>query len=112
MVTFDLNKLREQIKQLKSLPNLKEVVALRKRLNKELDRIKKKEVVVAPVITAPAESANIRRSKSLKKHFRYLRLIRNNFPDLKFSDIRKQFSKRRQGFDSDIPDAVWQNPSP
>ncbi len=38
MVSFDLDKLREHLENLKLLPNFKEVVALRKRLTKELEK--------------------------------------------------------------------------
>ena len=111
MVSFNLDKLREQLDNLKALPNIKEVVALRKRLAKELEKAtpKIKKEVVAPV---PTVSRNQKISLGLKKHFRYLRLIRDNFPDLTFSQLRKEFSRRRGELESEIPDAVWENPSP
>jgi len=110
MVSFDLDKLREQLENLKLLPNIKEVVALRKRLTKELEKaIPKIKKVVAP---APAIVRGEKISSGLKKHFRYLRLIRDTFPDLTFGQLRKEFSRRRKGLETDIPDAVWQNPSP
>ena len=111
MVSFDLDKLKEHLENLKLLPNIKEVVALRKRLVKELEKSipKIKKEVVAPTQTV-LRGQKI--SSGLKKHFRYLRLIRNNFPDLTFAQLRKEFSRRRKGIETDIPDAVWQNPSP
>ena len=111
MVSFNLDKLREQLENLKALPNIKEVVALRKRLAKELEKVtpKIKKEAVAP---APPVARNQKISLGLKKHFRYLRLIRDNFPDLTFAQLRKEFSRRRKGLESEIPDAVWQNPSP
>lgn len=111
MVSFNLDKLKEQLENLKQLPNIKEVVALRKRLSKELEKAipKIKKEVVAPITTV---SRGQKISSGLKKHFRYLRLIRDNFPDLTFAQIRKEFSRRRKGIETDIPDAVWQNPSP
>ncbi len=110
MVSFDLDKLKEQLENLKSFPNIKEVVALRKRLKKEIEKtIPKIKVVVTPT---PTVSRNQKISLGLKKHFRYLRLIRDNFPDLTFAQLRKEFSRRRKGLESEIPDAVWQNPSP
>jgi len=89
MVSFNLDKLKEQLENLKQLPNIKEVVA-----------------------PTPTVTKGEKISVALKKHFRYLRLIRDNFPDLTFTQIRKEFSRRRKGLESDIPDAVWQNPSP
>ncbi len=111
MVSFNLDKLKEQLENLKQLPNIKEVIALRKRLSKELEKAipKIKKEVVAPI---PTVSRGQKISFGLKKHFRYLRLIRDNFPDLTFAQIRKEFSRRRKGIETDIPDAVWQNPSP
>ncbi len=111
MVSFDLDKLREQLENLKVLPNIKEVVALRKRITRELEKSipKIKKEAVAPIPTA-TRGAKI--SSGLKKHFQYLRLIRDNFPDLTFGQLRKEFSRRRKGLETDIPDAVWQNPSP
>ena len=111
MVSFNLDKLKEQLDNLKSLPNIKEVVALRKRLKKELEKTVPK-IKAVKVITIPTKTRNEKISLGLKKHFRYLRLIRNNFPDLTFAQLRKEFSRRRKGLESEIPDAVWQNPSP
>jgi len=110
MVSFNLDKLKEQLDNLKSLPNIKEVVALRKRLRKELQKSIPKEKPIKVIV--PTKTRNEKISLGLKKHFRYLRLIRNNFPDLTFAQLRKEFSRRRKGLESEIPDAVWQNPSP
>ncbi len=109
MVSFNLDKLREQLENLKQLPNIKEVVALRKRLQKEQKRITKP---VAPKITIPKVDVNVKRSNKLQRYCRYVKLIRDNFPNLKTNKIRKQLKQRQQGQEVDIPDAVWQNPSP
>lgn len=101
------DKLIKRLDALKLFPNNNEVRILRSRAQKALDRLEKQiEVTVAP---EPKVST---RSSSLKKHHRYIRLIRDNFPDLKYSDIRRQFGKRKRGQEVSIPDAVWQNPSP
>ena len=109
MVSFNLDKLREQLENLKQLPNIKEVVALRKRLQKEQKRITKP---VTPKITIPEVDANVKRSTKLQRYWRYVKLIRDNFPNLKTNVIRKQLKERQQGQKVEIPDAVWQNPSP
>ena len=109
MVSFNLDKLKEQLENLKQLPNIKEVVALRKRLQKEQKRITKP---VTPKITIPKVDANVKRSTKLQRYWRYVKLIRDNFPNLKTNEIRNQLKERQQGQEVDIPDAVWQNPSP
>ena len=112
MVSFDVNKLREQLDSLRRLPRIKEVVALRKRLQKELDKITRKDVVIeAPVIDV-ATTANKKRSGKLRRYHNYIRQIRNNFPNLTYTEIRKEFTQRKQRQKVSISDAVWQNPSP
>jgi predicted nuclease with TOPRIM domain len=58
------------------------------------------------------EDADEARSEGMKKYHRYIRLIHDNFPDIPYQRIRKEFSKRKRGRKSSIPDVVWQNPSP
>ena len=112
MVLFDINKVREQIKNLKLLPNVKEVIALRKRLEKELENLSVKEELLIEVSDFTALTKNEKISRSLKKYNNYLRQIRNQFPELSYAEIRREFSKKRKGKKSDISDVVWQNPSP
>ena len=112
MVIFDINKVREQIKNLKLLPNVKEVIALRKRLEKELENLSVKEELLIEVSDFTALTKNEKISRSLKKYNNYLRQIRNQFPELSYAEIRREFSKKRKGEKSSISDVVWQNPSP
>jgi hypothetical protein len=109
MVLFDKEKLAEQLRALGELPQIKEVKALRQRLEKELERLGEKESI-AEEVSKSTRGQKI--SQALKNHFRYLRLIRNNFPDIKWNDLRKEYSKKRKGEESNIPDFIWQNPSP
>ena len=106
------NKLNEQLNALKIFPNSRLVRDLRKKIKAELEKIERKEKVLVPRPADIKTKANLSRSSKAKKYHRYIRLIRNNFPELKYGDIRKQFSKRRRGNEVSIPDAVWQNPSP
>ena len=99
--------LLDQLQALKIFPKTKLVKQLRNQIKKKLERLEKKQ---KPIIKQ--KQANQSRSIKLKKYHRYIKLIRNNFPNLEHATIRKQFSKRRQGIDVSIPDAVWQNPSP
>ena len=112
MVSLDANKVREQLQRLKDLPNLKEVIALRKRLTQELDILTKKTEELIEVTVFPKVTRAEKISRTLKKQFNYLRQIRNNFPDISWLELRREFSRRRKGLDSKIPDAIWQNPSP
>ena len=112
MVSLDANKVREQLENLKDLPNLKEVTALRKRLEQELETLQVKEESNIKVIEFTGLTRAQKISNTLKKQFRYLRLIRNQFPKLSWLDLRREFSRRQKGLDSKIPDVVWQNPSP
>ena len=112
MVSLDVNKITEQLKALKNLPNLKEVVALRKRLQKELATATARAESKIEVIEFPKVTRAKKISMKMKKYHNYLRAIRNNFPDLSYSEIRKAYSKKRKGQSSKVPDAVWQNPSP
>jgi|SRR2546425_8611910 len=107
MVSFDKDKLSEQIKALGKLPQIKEVRLLRQRLQRELERLAKQEIETEVTVPKPDT-----RSSKLKKYHRYLRMIRDTYPNLKYSQIRKQFAERRKGQETDIPDAIWQNPSP
>ena len=112
MVSLDVNKVREQLETLKDLPNLKEVVALRKRLQKELEILQVREESNIEVFEFTCLTRAQKISRTLKKRFRYLRLIRNQFPEISWLDLRREFSRRQKGKDSQIPDVVWQNPSP
>ena len=109
MVKFDIDKLNEILNSLKKIPNIKEVRELRKRLQKEQKRITKP---VVQKITISKVDANVNRSTKLQRYWRYVKLIRDNFPNLTTNRIRKQLKERQQGQQVDIPDAVWQNPSP
>ena len=112
MVSLDINKVRKQIESLKDLPNFKEVVALRKRLTKELEILSERVESKIEETEFPKVTRAEKISRTLKKQFNYLRQISNNFPDISWLELRREFSRRRKGLDSKIPDAIWQNPSP
>jgi len=107
MVKFSINKLNELLGSLKGL-RIKEAVSLRKRLEKEKSKLIPKEALKVERV----QSSNVKRSSKLQRYWRYVKLIRDNFPNLKTNEIRKQLKERQQGQEVNIPDAVWQNPSP
>ena len=59
------------------------------------------------------EVANIARGSKLRRHHRFIRMIKDTFfPKMKYRNIQQELKKRKEGKKSEIPDAVWQNPSP
>ena len=107
MVDITIDKLDEILNQLSGL-RIKEAVSLRKRLRKEKERLSPKTTTFRSIDT---ESINKKRSSKLKRYWRYVKLIRDNYPNLKTNQIRTQLKKRKQGQKTEIPDAIWQNPS-
>lgn len=105
-----LKKLQEQLDALKIFPKSKLVKQLQDQIINKIKSLEKNIIRTKP--QDKQKLANQSRSRKLKRYHRYVRLIRDNFPDLTIAEIRKQFSKRRKGTDVSIPDAVWQNPSP
>ncbi|AFS82625.1 hypothetical protein [Candidatus Nitrosopumilus sediminis] len=105
-MTEDKDKLLKQLDALKIFPNSKLVRELKNQIKnklKKLDYTKPEK---------PKPHPNLSRSNKLKRYHNYIRQIRNNFPNVTYNQIRKQFAKRKRGDDVSIPDAVWQNPSP
>ena len=103
-------KLLAQVDALKIFPNSKEVRIIRKRILQQLERLEKK---VSPASKEELKTlSNAKKSVKLKRHHRYIRLIRDNFPKLPYNQIRTQLSDRKQGKQVSIPDVIWQNPSP
>jgi hypothetical protein len=111
MIDIELDKINSILDQLKDL-KIKEAVSLRKRLVKEKLSLKVKEETKIIVTEFPKITKGQKISRTLKKRFRYLRLIRNQFPEISWLELRREFSRREKGLDSKIPDVVWQNPSP
>jgi len=109
LVDFTLDKLDQLLRTLKGLPRLREIQALKKRLQQEKKKLQKQ---IKPIITKPKDNANRNRSIKLQRYWRYVKLIRDNFPNLSVIEIRKQLTLKTQGQETKIPDAVWQNPSP
>ncbi len=105
-MSIEESKLKEQLEALKIFPDNKLVKELKKQIIEKLEKIEKK------VKKRKKKKPKRTRSKSLQKYHRYIRLIQDNFPELSYADIRKQFAVRKKGKEVSIPDVVWQNPSP
>lgn len=104
---ISLDKLDSILEQLKGI-RIKEAVNLRKRLLQEKTKQKTSKKVIKQTIQV---TVNQKRSSKLSKYWRYVKLIRDNFPDLTTNQIRAELKKSQQGLKSNIPDAIWQNPS-
>ena len=117
MVNFELDKLSEILNSLKNIPNIKEVRELRKRLNKEKKKITTQKVSKPKpeLIVRDVFDANKRRSNFMKGVWRYVKLVRDTYPELREQftprQMFSQFFARRRGEDVDINDVFWQNPS-
>lgn len=107
-MAFDRDKVVELLRTLSGLPKIKEVKDLEKRLQKELQRPKPKKRISKEQVKI---QANKKRSSKQKRYWRYIKLIRDNFPNLTTNEIRSQLKERRQGKQVQIRDAIWQNPS-
>ena len=113
MVSIELNKINAILEQLKGL-HIKEAISLRKRLNKE------KEKIAVPIpepefVVPDMNNANKRRSSFMKGVWNYLKLLRDTYPELREQftprQMFSQFFARRRGEDVDINDVFWQNTS-
>jgi hypothetical protein len=109
----DREKLEKQLDALKLFPNNNLVRELRKQIKEKLEDLTKlPEAKISTDLTGKKQKANLARSQSQKKHHRYIRLVRNHFPQYSYAEIRKQFSRRRKGKESFVPDIIWKDPSP
>ena len=108
MKTDRKRKLIAQLDALRIFPRNNLVRELERQIKTKLEKLDKKEKHVQKENKNPSLS----RSSKLRKYHHYLRLIRDNFPEYSYSQIRSQFSRRKQGQDVSIPDPIWKNPSP
>lgn len=108
----DKKKLLEQLKALKIFPNNNLVKQLRKQIKDKLKRLKIKKPKPEISITEIHRIANANRSAKVKRTWNYVKQIHKNFPNLTIKEIRSQLKQRAQGQRTNIPDAIWQNPSP
>ena len=111
------DKLLEQLEALNLFPDNNQVRILRARIDRQLQNIAERErleeIAVVPTREELKEVANIKRGSKLRRHHRFIRMIKDTyFPKMKYRDIQKNLKKRKEGKKSEIPDAVWQNPSP
>jgi hypothetical protein len=116
-INRERKRILERIDALKSFPNTKTVRQLRKELQAQLESVEEKsarqtELEVRRARGQARIEGNIARSNNLRRYHNYMHLIHQNFPDIKYGDIRKMFRLRKEGKEVSIPDVIWQNPSP
>ena len=97
--------LLDQLQALKIFPKTRLVKELRNQIKKKLEKIEQKPIL-------KQRQSNQSRSGKLRRYHNYIRQIQNNFPNLKYNQIRTQLAQRREGKQVSIPDVIWQNPSP
>ena len=102
-----IDKINEILSQLKGV-RIKESLSLKKRLEKEKIKLISKETFVK---TVDVKSVNQKRSSKLKRYWRYVKLIRDSYPEYKTNQIRGEIKNKKQGKKSKIRDVIWQNPS-
>ena len=116
-------RIQAQLQALLIFPNTRTVRQLRRELEAKLKRIEEKIEQLEREEDESAledegeeeqedEDADLSRSKAMKRHNRYIRLIHDNYPEYSYNDIRTMLARRKRGKVVDIPDVVWQNPSP
>lgn len=108
----DKKKLLEQLEALKIFPNNNLVKQLRKQIKQKLKQLVTKKPKPEISITTRRAIANANRSAKVKRTWNYVKQIHKNFPNLSIKEIRSQLKQRTQGQKTNIPDAIWQNPSP
>lgn len=104
---LSIDKVNEILDKLKGI-RIKEATLLKKRLEKERQKLisaKSKPVISKEKVQL---SANKKRSLLMKRNWRFWKLATDR-TGIKVSEVRREWKKRKQGFDSKIPDAIWQN---
>ncbi|WP_148700206.1 hypothetical protein [Candidatus Nitrososphaera evergladensis] len=121
-------KIQAQLDALEIFRNTSTVRKLRNELKEELSRVetrisavsqrsqKRKEQESKESRLQKRQEANAERSQWMKGVHRYVRLIHSNIRgtphELPYGEVFKLFFERRRGRKGEIPDVIWQNPSP
>ena len=111
------DKLLEQLEALNLFPDNNQVRILRARIDRQLQNIAERErleeIAVVPTQEELREVANIARGAKLRRHHRFIRMIKDTYyPKMNYRKIQQELKKRKEGKKSEIKEAVWQNPSP
>ena len=116
----DFESIREELSKLE---NFRDTILLRKfkrqlqgelsNIKEEINRSTKTREQKEEEKQKKRNTANRNRSVKNKRVWNFMKSIqRNYFPDMPLKEIRTSWKKHRQGLENDIPNVVWQNPSP
>lgn len=113
----DRRKIQAQLKALERFENTRTVRQLRQELKERLKAIDARLAHAAARQRFKRQrerraESRLERSRKAKKYHHYIRLIRNNYPEHSYLEIRRMFAARKKGQEVSVPDPVWQNPSP
>ena len=112
----EIQKLKEQLTVLRLFPKRNQhVVQLRKQIKLKLKKLEQKLSTPAPVVdkVEKQRKANQSRSRAQKKRHQFIRLVHQQVKDeYSYSQVSHQLAVRRRQKQVEIPDVVWQNPSP
>ena len=110
-------KIDDLIELLKQFPNTSTVKRLRRELSaqgKASERVAQLKDKKAVDKEKAATHANEMRASKMKRYYRYLKSIKENyFPDIPLRQLRTMYNRKKKGLDvAEIDDAVWDDPSP
>ena len=113
----EIQKLKEQLTVLRLFPKRNQhVVQLRNQIKLKLKKLEQKLSKPDPKPVDRVErqrKANESRSRAQKKRHQFIRLIHQQLQDkYSYQQVTQQLAQRRQQKQVEIPDVVWQNPSP
>lgn len=113
----EIQKLKEQLTVLRLFPKRNQhVVQLRNQIKLKLKKLEQKLSKPAPKSVDRVErqrKANESRSRAQKKRHQFIRLVHQQVKDrYSYSQVSHQLAVRRRQKQVEIPDVVWQNPSP
>ena len=79
----------------------------------EISRLQSTQEKKGVIKKTRLDQANKNRSEKMKRIWRYLKAIQQNYPTkLSLRELRSALKKHRQGLETDISDVAWRNPSP
>ena len=112
--------IQKELRALSSFRPTKQLEQFRRQLAGEYSYAKRQlDLIQASKKAREAErrervkKANRNRSEKMKRTWRYLKSIQENYhPNKSLRELRSMFKKHKEGLETEIPDVAWRNPSP